>query len=446
MNVRRLFWVRKVDDAFTELLRKEKAKANAMSMKGLSLALTIFFLLPCLALDFLRFSPEVLFKNKLVLMHIAGLAASVPFYFIGGQYLNFFKNSGNAEKIDEFKVLKCVFSILILVLGILLSIFDSFFASNLLFYTLSLNIIIAFMVICPKEAIALFFPGLLILWVLYYNHPYIQSDQVTFMFWSSFITIAGYLSNTLLYNNFIERIVQKETIRLQNISLIQSNEAKDGILKIVAHDLRTPVANIDQLIELLYHSSTSEEERSEFLKLIRQSCVQAYRIIEDILDIMGNNKTVLRKSVTNLTQLIEKEIKLHNKTISQKPLHLHYTAPSEPVLAEVDSSKIERAIDNIITNAIKFTPKNGNLEIFLGRQNGTAKIEIKDSGIGIPEEMLPHVFEPFTRAGRLGLQGEKTLGLGLSIVKNIIDQHQGVISVTSKQNVGTTFSISLPVK
>jgi signal transduction histidine kinase len=102
-------------------------------------------------------------------------------------------------------------------------------------------------------------------------------------------------------------------------------------------------------------------------------------------------------------------------------------------------------MDNLITNALKFSKNNNKVEIYLSAKNGSAVIEVRDYGLGISEDLLPHIFERFSKARRPGLRGEQSTGLGLSISKQIIENHQGSIDVTSEEKKGSTFIIQLPV-
>ena len=101
-------------------------------------------------------------------------------------------------------------------------------------------------------------------------------------------------------------------------------------------------------------------------------------------------------------------------------------------------------MDNLISNALKFSKDNDKIEIRLDKENKMAIIEVKDHGLGIPKDMLPHLFERFSKAGRTGIHGEESTGLGLSIVKQILERHKGEIEVDSIENQGSTFTIKLP--
>jgi two-component system sensor histidine kinase VicK len=115
-----------------------------------------------------------------------------------------------------------------------------------------------------------------------------------------------------------------------------------------------------------------------------------------------------------------------------------------PLYAPVNREKLHRVMDNLITNAIKFSKDKEKIEIQLDKEYGMAIIQVIDHGLGIPKEMIPHLFERFSKAGRAGIRGEQSTGLGLSIVKQIVESHKGRIKVDSEEGKGSTFTIYLP--
>src|SRR5206468_1907545 len=116
----------------------------------------------------------------------------------------------------------------------------------------------------------------------------------------------------------------------------------------------------------------------------------------------------------------------------------------EKLFMHLDSLKFMQVINNLISNAIKFTPDNGVIEIEIQDLNQHALIVVRDNGIGIPADMHPYLFDKFTRARRAGLRGEEPVGLGMSIIKTIVELHKGKIWFTSKENEGSSFYIEMP--
>ncbi|HRI31823.1 MAG TPA: ATP-binding protein, partial [Candidatus Kapabacteria bacterium] len=141
-------------------------------------------------------------------------------------------------------------------------------------------------------------------------------------------------------------------------------------------------------------------------------------------------------------------VRLQEKVAQSKGLQLvfQHSLPQSPFVVTADEPKITQVINNLLSNAIKFTPKGGSVFVTLSAHNDTQLcITVKDTGIGIPPEHLPKVFEKFGNHQRSGTSGEKGTGLGMTIVKRFVELHDGTIDVQSQQGVGTTFTIILPI-
>jgi signal transduction histidine kinase len=121
-----------------------------------------------------------------------------------------------------------------------------------------------------------------------------------------------------------------------------------------------------------------------------------------------------------------------------------FTKTPQPVYAALNKERFNRVIDNLVSNAVKFTPQNGQINLELFPQNGQLQLQISDNGIGIPQNLQPFLFERFTKARRTGLQGEESTGLGLSITQQLVQKHGGSIVVKSSEKQGTAFQITLP--
>jgi len=127
----------------------------------------------------------------------------------------------------------------------------------------------------------------------------------------------------------------------------------------------------------------------------------------------------------------------------KKGISITYQSPEKPVYALIDRDKFRRVLENLLSNAVKFTNEDGQVTITLKEEKGKAVLLVHDNGIGIPAELVATVFNKFTKAGRAGTGGEPTTGLGLYIVKQIIDKHKGKVWVESKENAGTTVFVEL---
>lgn len=227
----------------------------------------------------------------------------------------------------------------------------------------------------------------------------------------------------------------------RNLEIQLLNQQKSEILGFVAHDLRNPLNNIEALTRIVLEEST--EQQNTEMQLILSSTRQAKSIIDDLLEIAQHNKASFQLQTINMTAFI-------NNICSnwQKNLHnerrIIFNGDEENLTAAVDASKLTRVIDNLIGNGLKFSKSEMPINIDVSRTNGGCMIRITDFGIGIPHNLQALLFDQFSKAGRPGLKGEKSIGLGLHISKQIIEQHGGSLTVSSRENEGTTFEIVLP--
>ncbi|MDX2305542.1 MAG: HAMP domain-containing sensor histidine kinase [Microscillaceae bacterium] len=219
-------------------------------------------------------------------------------------------------------------------------------------------------------------------------------------------------------------------------------------IEILAHDLRGPIHSISGLVELLKLElkDCANENIIHCLNLIDQNCKHSHELLSKVLDVvrLGDKPGKLIKENENLVDIIHRLLELQQISASSRGVHLSFTYGNELVMGKVDKTYLIHAIENLLTNAIKFTEKEGEVSVLLYESDENIYIKVMDNGIGICEDDLPFIFDKFTKIRRNGLRGEESTGLGMSITQQIIEAHGGEISVKSKVNEGTTFSIILP--
>jgi signal transduction histidine kinase len=230
-----------------------------------------------------------------------------------------------------------------------------------------------------------------------------------------------------------------------------SNRLKEGILSVVAHDLTSPIANIIVINDFLKTNITTPQnddgESIPYIEMIDRMCQQSLSIIHDLVDVaeLESANINLEKTPIHLPNFIAHAITSQQAKAAQKDITLSFKNLGESIMVNINTDKFTRVIDNLLTNAIKFTPLGGKINIDISKSNTSALIKIEDNGIGIPLHLQELIFDKFTTAGRRGTSGEKSLGLGMSICKKIVTLHQGKIWFESKDNKGTTFFIELPL-
>jgi two-component system sensor histidine kinase VicK len=262
----------------------------------------------------------------------------------------------------------------------------------------------------------------------------------------SFILLAGfYLISRYFYSYKSSYYLQIIEIRNKNIEIEKAAAFKNQVLGMVAHDLRNPIAAVESLAMMMEMDDDLNEETQDSVRMIKASCVNARSIISDLLEAAKNeNLTNIDLRRTEMNEWLRGIIDMWR---IQKDLtnNIMLVSSSNTIYANINNEKFQRVLDNLISNAMKFSKEKENIELHLDQKDNKVLIKVKDHGLGIPADLLPHIFESFSKAGRTGLKGEQSTGLGLSIVKQIVENHKGTINVESEEGKGTTFVIELPV-
>lgn len=247
----------------------------------------------------------------------------------------------------------------------------------------------------------------------------------------------------------------KELVRLhkeisqKNLELEKLNEEKNKFLRIAAHDLRNPMSAIVGLTSILQASKDKlSEDDIEILGGIKSAGQFSLDLLNELLDlsIIEAGKIQLNIARYDLIKLIISNIKLNKTLADNKRIILNFIPPLYDISTECDEIKIEQVLNNLISNAIKFSHPNSTVIIEAVKVESDAIISVIDSGPGIPENEMDRLFKPFSRTTAKATDSEKSTGLGLSIVKRIIEAHNGKVWVESKVNKGSKFSFSLPLK
>ncbi|MEL3960717.1 ATP-binding protein [Lysinibacillus endophyticus] len=217
----------------------------------------------------------------------------------------------------------------------------------------------------------------------------------------------------------------------------------------VSHELRTPIAMLQGYSEaLLDDVVTEEEERNEMIRIIYDESQRMGRLVKDLLDLarMESGHTTLYKEDVSAVNVLERITQKFAQVAKEKHVNLKFKSSlSEDVMISLDEDRIEQVLTNLIDNAIRHTPENGSVTVSLDQEFSYAKIQVADTGEGIPQEDLSFVFERFYKADKARTRSKGGTGLGLAIAKNIVEAHKGNIKVDSTVGVGTTFTFHLPL-
>ena len=245
--------------------------------------------------------------------------------------------------------------------------------------------------------------------------------------------------NTL--NQQINR--QKADLEETLEELKSSSMEKDRILRTVAHDLRNPIGGIASLTMVMDDEHDPEEQR-EMIKLIRETSHNSLELINEILEVTNNGDVALKKELVDINLLLSNSVELLRFKASEKDQFINLELSDKPVELLVSREKIWRVFSNLISNAVKFSPTGGTIQVKITNLKTEIVIAVSDNGIGIPENMKQKLFNVYTEAKRSGTAGEKSFGLGLSISKQIVENHGGKIWFENNAGKGATFYVCLP--
>ena len=214
----------------------------------------------------------------------------------------------------------------------------------------------------------------------------------------------------------------------------------------VSHELRTPLASIKGYSETLLDGGIEKSRQSEFLRVIDRHATRMSRIIDDLLILskLESHTMPIITTPVDIKELLASTRKGFEKQARDKGIRLTSGIPYGLPGVSGDRDRLEQVVANLLDNAIKYTPSGGEVHISATAEGSTVRVDVKDTGIGIPEEDMPRIFERFYRVDKARSRELGGTGLGLAIVKHIVHGHNGRLHVESTPGVGSTFSIMIP--
>lgn len=240
---------------------------------------------------------------------------------------------------------------------------------------------------------------------------------------------------------------------VQKVRLFQeaqeANRAKDDFLATLAHELRTPMTAILGWLQLLKEDPNGEDARTAIGMIEASTQVQA-RLVEDLMDVSRiiAGKLKVQRGPVELGPLVRRMVATFRATAEERSVKLEAHLADDPVSVWGDATRLQQVIWNLLSNAIKFTPAGGTVGVRLAKEGSSAVVRVRDSGEGIAEDFLPHVFERFKQAerGMTTTRSHTGLGLGLAIVKHLVESHGGMVEALSDGiGTGAEFVVTLPI-
>lgn len=237
---------------------------------------------------------------------------------------------------------------------------------------------------------------------------------------------------------------QNEQLEIAMSALQKTISEKDSILKLVAHDLRTPVASIPTMVEIII-AEDDEAQKLEYLEMIKSACNSSLTLIAEIMATADISNKNIEKEPTLLNEFINDCAAILELKVKEKNQQLIIQLPDLDTTVMLNPEKMKRVVFNLVTNSVKFSKKDTTIILSAKTVGNKVFIEVSDNGIGIPEKLIPEIFNISKSGKRKGTDGEKSYGLGLNICKRIVEAHDGSITVQSQEGKGSTFTVELPL-
>jgi len=261
--------------------------------------------------------------------------------------------------------------------------------------------------------------------------------------------VQGYLRDiTPLKDAEAKQQAALEREQAANEKLRELGAMKDDFVALVSHELRTPLTSIRGYLELVLEGQPDgvSKENGEFLGIVDRNAARLERLVDDLLFMarLGSGKLELSLQDTDLAALARESVGAATPRASAQAVELECAVEEVPAVRG-DPGRLGQLLDNLISNAVKFTPDGGHVNVRVFPQNGDVAIEVADTGIGISANEQGQLFQKFFRTSAAGDRAIQGTGLGLSISKAIVEAHAGRIELESKENIGTTVRVLLPV-
>ncbi|MFB0533647.1 MAG: ATP-binding protein [Anaerolineae bacterium] len=251
---------------------------------------------------------------------------------------------------------------------------------------------------------------------------------------------------------FLSALASEGAIAIENArtykALEMADRAKSDFVQMVTHELRSPLSAVQSMLRVLEEGYVGPitSKQQDLIQRSKRRISFLLALVNDLLDLAAGKMEQLKgeKKEVVLNETISKVIELVQTSAEEKGLELEVEIAAEPLVLVGIEDGLERVFMNLVSNAVKYTPAGGSVAVRAWSEDNQIKVKVSDTGIGIPEEALPRIFDEFYRAKNAKAMEKEGTGLGLAIVKDVVEQHGGQISVESAVGQGSTFSVTLP--
>lgn len=249
---------------------------------------------------------------------------------------------------------------------------------------------------------------------------------------------------------FLKLVASESSLSITNAlnykKMQELDKSRTSFIRFATHELRAPMAAIQSILQLVLDGYTGDvnPQQKKFFERANARIEQLLTLVRELLELEGTANTVLEFGEHNIRDIIVSVINELSPKADSKHIKLRLNVYKNPIDICCNKDSLHRAFENLVDNAIKYTPLGGKVDVSISEHEEDITVGISDTGIGIPKDQIPRLFSEFFRATNAKEQEVDGTGLGLSIVKKIIDSHKGEISISSVENIGTTFSVTLP--
>ena len=257
---------------------------------------------------------------------------------------------------------------------------------------------------------------------------------------------AGILIASTIRDMTAQRCLEDE-LRERTLALEEADRQKDHLLAAVAHEFRSPLAVLSNVAHILRSPQVDAAGQQRAVDALRRQTTHMVRLVEDLLDVsrVSRGEVSLRRQAVDLQTVFSRAVEMGQALVESRKHHLEVAPFPEPLWVSGDSTRLVQVVSNLLTNAAKYTPEGGSIWLSASREDGAAAIRIRDNGVGIPKEMLSRVFDLFTQIESAEGSRIGGLGIGLTLVRRLVELHGGTVHVTSEgPGQGSEFVVRLP--
>jgi signal transduction histidine kinase len=250
-------------------------------------------------------------------------------------------------------------------------------------------------------------------------------------------------------NEGLERRIAERTAELAraNDALREGDRRKDEFLAMLAHELRNPLAPLRNALQIVKMPGLSEDGARQAQDMMERQVAHMVRLVDDLLDVsrIMRGKIELRKERVDLATVFARAVETIQPTLDARGQELIVSLPAQPMQLEGDLIRLAQVIGNLLMNAAKYSDTAGRIHLIGERDGSQVVVQVRDSGIGIAPEILPHIFDLFAQADRSLARSRGGLGIGLTLVRQLVDMHEGsVVATSGGSGKGSEFTVRLP--